>query len=244
MDILLFDGSFEGLLTVIYAACKARQPVLIRDAHAFQPSMFGRPQTVLTDTSLSGKMEEHILGKAGSECMAVMYKAFLSEDPWIYDPMLSFFKKMQTFGSEVLFMHSDDDVRRVLDAQKKVSRESHRMIGLLRFRKIHHEMLYACCTPTSNVLPVIAPHFTDRMRNENWAIHDSRRNTYAFYNKQECVLGFFPDAPAMGFQDIDVDYENLWKAYFRHISIRERENRKLQVNHMPVKYWIHLTEKQ
>ena len=36
--------------------------------------------------------------------------------------------------------------------------------------------------------------------------------------------------------------EKAWQAYFDHIAIKERENRKLQRQFMPVKIWKNLTE--
>ena len=39
-------------------------------------------------------------------------------------------------------------------------------------------------------------------------------------------------------------FKQLWKTYFKAISIRERLNPRKQRNDMPVRYWKHLTEKQ
>ena len=40
----------------------------------------------------------------------------------------------------------------------------------------------------------------------------------------------------------DTDFESLWKTFYNSVNIKERENIKLQKQHMPKRYWNHLTE--
>ena len=37
-------------------------------------------------------------------------------------------------------------------------------------------------------------------------------------------------------------YQNLWKAFHKSIAIKERTNERLQMQHMPKKYWDNLIE--
>ena len=37
-------------------------------------------------------------------------------------------------------------------------------------------------------------------------------------------------------------YQKLWKGYFKNIAIKERENKRLQMQFMPKKYWKFLKE--
>ena len=39
-------------------------------------------------------------------------------------------------------------------------------------------------------------------------------------------------------------YQELWKGYFKAMTIKERINLKLQRQHLPKRYWKYLTEKQ
>jgi probable DNA metabolism protein len=41
----------------------------------------------------------------------------------------------------------------------------------------------------------------------------------------------------------EVQYQRLWKRYFKAITIRERINPKLHRQHLPRRYWKYLTEK-
>ncbi|WP_072577609.1 DUF4130 domain-containing protein [Suttonella ornithocola] len=39
-------------------------------------------------------------------------------------------------------------------------------------------------------------------------------------------------------------YQRLWQTYFSAATIRERKNRRLHLQHIPLRYWQYLTEKQ
>lgn len=41
----------------------------------------------------------------------------------------------------------------------------------------------------------------------------------------------------------EMEYQLLWKNYFQSVNIRERNNRKLHLRHMPKRYWKYLIEK-
>ena len=37
-------------------------------------------------------------------------------------------------------------------------------------------------------------------------------------------------------------YQNLWKVFHKSVAIKERSNERLQMQHMPKKYWDNLIE--
>ena len=55
------------------------------------------------------------------------------------------------------------------------------MLGFLRFEELSGGVLYAQMEPPYAVLPLIAPHFADRLRQENWIIHDLKRGLLALH---------------------------------------------------------------
>ena len=46
----------------------------------------------------------------------------------------------------------------------------------------------------------------------------------------------------MGAYHNDENFESLWKTFYKSVNIKERENSKLRNQHMPKRYWKHLTE--
>ncbi len=82
------------------------------------------------------------------------------------------------------------------------------------------------------------------MADQNWIIHDIKRNSTAIYNMKEWILTGLElkDLPAMSLEE--EFYQSMWKQYFKSIAITTRLNPKLQVQYMPRRYWSHLIEKQ
>lgn len=238
------DDSFEGLLTAIYYAYKNPAHSEILSGKTFQLSLTQNFISIETDFSIYSKMESFISSHCGVDCLMIIYKAYLSEEPKIAEKIHRFFRIAIKKREETLFMHVHPSVLPVLNAQKKVSRESHRMLGFIRFKKIDTDLLYAGYTPTSNVTPLVAPHFTDRMNSFNWIIHDLTRDIYAIYNKKDCIIGSFLSPSLPSLTDIDADYKVLWQTYSEYATIKERTNLKLQMSHMPKKYWNFLIEKK
>lgn len=48
--------------------------------------------------------------------------------------------------------------------------------------------------------------------------------------------------PAFTLSDEEKKYEELWSTFFKTIAIKERTNKRLQMQYMPKKYWKDLVE--
>lgn len=243
MILFVCDATFEGLLTALYFAYKEKKPCRIESGDSIQYPLTGTIVRVDTDYGISGKMEEYISIRCGTECIMTMYKAYLGGRPETPDALLRFFKVAMIRRESTLLMHAHPDVADVLEEKKRVSRESHRMLGFIRFKRIGENLLYAKYSPDSNITPLVAPHFADRMNACRWIIHDVRRDVFAVYNGRDCVVGEYAKAGSLGdLRDMDPDYESLWKAYTKHAAIPGRKNLRLQMSLMPKKYWNFLVE--
>lgn len=238
----LSDTTFEGLLTAIYFAYKEKQESRVLSGSTYQNTLGETLVEIETDYELYHKMESYISGNCGVDNLMNMYKAYLGEDPGVADMIFRYFKTALKMKEETVFMHADSSVQPVLKIARRVSMEGCKMSGFIRFKKLENDLMYAGYTPTSNVTPLVAPHFADRMREFNWIIHDTRRNVFAVYNKKECIIGHSVPKNFPKPIDIDSDFEDLWRSYTVHTTIKERLNLKLQMNLMPKKYWHFLTE--
>ena len=67
--------------------------------------------------------------------------------------------------------------------------------------------------------------------------HSNMESTYFELSKQEL-------AAIQQMNDSDEDYESLWKTFVQSISIKERENLKLQRNMLPLYFRPFMTEFQ
>jgi probable DNA metabolism protein len=142
------------------------------------------------------------------------------------------------------------EVRTVLEAARKVWRESDRLMGLLRFRVFPGNIHIARCAPDHLTIPSLAGHFTRRFGEIPWAIIDEKRRLTlsGIPGGPPCILfgnaGPEPgedalSSPAAGKTD---PWEELWRNYHRSINNEGRNNPQLQKQFMPVRYWKYLSE--
>ncbi|MGB1209996.1 MAG: DUF4130 domain-containing protein, partial [Lacinutrix venerupis] len=45
------------------------------------------------------------------------------------------------------------------------------------------------------------------------------------------------------FTDSELEFQQLWKDYFKSTNIKSRKNMKLHIQHVPKRYWKYLSEK-
>lgn len=243
MLIYVHDGTFEGILTAIHETYYRRQkPDRLLSEDNLPLNILDTYVTIVTDTEKSDKVYDAVLRKVSLDAIQRAFYIYLSESPdagtLIYKYLRLGFKVGRLLDNHL----QEDDV---LDAQRlgnTVSKEVHRMKGLLRFVKLQGEIYYAKYEPDNNITMLVAPHFKERLSDQNWIIHDTRRGLSAIYNKTEWIMtdNLPSDLPQLS--DCELHFQSLWKEYYRSIAISERTNPRCQKNHMPVRYWRNLTE--
>ena len=76
----------------------------------------------------------------------------------------------------------------------------------------------------------------------NFIIHDKSRELCFVYNGKECRIIKSKDIKIPSVTNEEQAYQELWKLFFKTISIRERTNPRCQMQFMPKKYWKDLIE--
>ena len=94
------------------------------------------------------------------------------------------------------------------------------------------------------VLQLLAGHFSTRLGNEKWIIHDLGRGKAAIYAPRLWRIADFSLPEGIAPSRREEAFRDLWKEYFHSIAVRSRENPRLQRQFMPKKYWKHLPEKE
>jgi probable DNA metabolism protein len=238
-----YDGTFNGLLTIIYEIYYRRQiPEQIVPAQNTDFQLFVRQEHFSTDDDKAAKVYQAIENKISIRAIKNAYYAYLSEHPqagiWIYEYLNLGWK----LGSKLDLHLTNDKVHRVHRLGQKVRTEKHRLLGLLRFQLLKGNIYYAAVEPDHNVIELIAPHFARRMASQNWIIHDLKRDLAAVYNQQEWVSTSLTLKQRMEMEREEEYYQMLWKQYYESIAIPSRINPKLQKRCMPQRYWKHLVE--
>ncbi len=245
----LYDGSFEGFLTCVYCHYYEDRAAGIYPSESYQDTILFRSRQVETDPEKAAKVYSAIENKISSHALGRVYHVFLSSLPEKDNIAFRYICLGFRIGGSLFSLHSDPLVFAAQQAERKVSFEAHRLMGLLRFSALRlqkegilSEMLYAKIEPDHDVLELLGEHFSDRFKNEPFIIHDARREK-ALYSENGNWFIAPLDAKALpGFSEEEQEYRRLWKRYFESIAIEERKNAKCQKRFMPARYWKNLTE--
>ncbi len=243
--IFLYDGSFEGLLTCVFEAYVSKErDISIIPSGNYRHSFLDEAKLVDTDMEKFQRVYSSISKKISIRAREIIYRAWLSEDEKASDLIFYFLKIGYRMGAKVSDYIQDPSISAIMDLNRRVGREVHRFLGLLRFQEISKGIFYAGYEPDHNITVLIAPHFTERLARQPFLIHDRKRNICAVYNGQEMILT--DEAPTVSIErtETEDEYSKLWKAFFKTVAIRERKNPRTQMQFMPKKYWKNLTEMQ
>jgi len=244
MRMLLYDGSLDGLLTALSLAFAARGPVDIAEQDAWQPGLFDASEPVSTDPRAAVRMGRRIREQGSGRSFSHVVYAHMADTPDKARAILAYVRVLLRVGRSVDQHLAEPAVATLLELSRKVGVEAHRLKGLVRFRSLANETLWAPIAPVHDVALPVARHFAGRMPRERWLIHDTRRRYGVFHEKGRLEA---VDAAALPSADTECHsnealYADLWRRYFDTIAIRERSNPGLQRQLMPRRYWTYLTE--
>lgn len=243
MIYYVYDSTFDGLLTCIYEAYyRHESPDDIVPMERVDDNFLIQNVYIPTDKEKATKVYKSIEEKITLESLRRVFYAYLSELPKSGAVILNYLRIGYKLGKNVDNNLENDAVLAIDKICLKVTKEKHLMLGLLRFKMLANGILYSTIEPDYNIIGILAPHFAKRMSNENWVIHDIKRNIAVFYNKKEWIIGEVDLEDDIIVHEDEEDYEEMWKSYYKHMAIQSRKNLKLKKNYMPMRYWKHLVE--
>ena len=241
----LYDGTFEGLLTIVFDCYINKQiPINVMSKNSYIPNLLDITEYISTDYQKSERIFNGISKNISYDTLYNAYYAFLAEDSAKEINILKYILYGFLIGPSIDTMLSIDFVFKVQSLRKKMLAESHKLKGLLRFSSIGDNLFYSSIHPTHNVIENLGHHFIRRLPTQNFIIHDKVRNIAFVYNTHEYQI---LDATSLKIPDVSEEeklFQDLWKAFFKTIAIKERTNPRLQMQFMPKKYWQDLKEMQ
>ena len=236
-----YDGSFDGLLTVIYIAYKDRKNNALRIIVKTEQLLLGLDDiNVITDFSEAKRVEKAICDKLSQNFLNNIQICFLSSDKNKDIVIVHTVYKALKQGKEIL-NSLDEHAFYLNKLVKQVLNERHRYLGVLRFKEMKGGTMFSTIEPKNNVLPILIYHFKNRMKRERFAIYDKKRKMIAYYDTKKVEI-FFVKSLEIEWSDEEIKYSELWKTFHKSISIKERENKKLQQSNLPKYYWKYLIE--
>ena len=236
-----YDGSFDGLLTVIFIAYKDRKNNELRIIVKTGQLLLGLDDiNVITNFSKARRVEKAICDKLSQNFLNNIQTCFLSCDKNKDIVIVHTVYKALKQGEEIL-RSLDEHAFYVNKLVKQVLNERHRYLGVLRFKEVKDGTMFSTIEPKNNVLPILLSHFINRMKREKFAIYDKKRKMIAYYDTKKVEI-FFVKSLEIEWSDEEIEYSELWKTFHKSISIKERENKKLQQSNLPKYYWKYLIE--
>jgi probable DNA metabolism protein len=243
MKTVIYDETFEGLLTAVHYILKMgwKMAEIVPSDSVCGLLFNGEP--VETDNRKVRLVLEEYLDIVGKKAMRDLFLCFLADrcprERLILDYLLlTFIEKKNITG----LIHRDV-VKRFMTTVRRVSHEIHRFTGLLRFQEIADGSFYAPFEPDNNIIVPLARHFSKRMPDVCWMIHDRGRKLGIFWDGKEFLsaeLNSVKDQFALA--EKELFFQSCWTSFHKKVSIEERRNPDLQRQFMPLRYWKYLTE--
>ncbi len=237
----LYDGSFDGMLCVVFESFRLKEiPATV--ARGEEAGTLLPVRRIASDRTKARRVLDGVRDKIGGEAYQNVRSCFLAEFPDKEIALIRYLNKgFAVGGTTVNSLLSDDAVRPLLNGVRRLHKEKGRFIEFLRFSD-HNGSLIAEFEPESNVLPLVAPHFVSRFPNETFLIYDKARKLAFVYTEKKGKLVPVEELHLSELSDEEKKYRALWRMFYETAAITERINERARMQHLPKKFWKHMTE--
>lgn len=239
--IYCYDGSFDGLMCCVFDSYTRKEVPSDIVTKENQQLTFNEVHDVITDEAHADRILRSIPKKMGENATDFIKKAFLSDIPNRDMYILRFMYMGYKYGFRVMYMVADSTVNTLYKAVQGSCHEAHLLMGFVRFSD-NNGTLSAVIEPKNKVLPLMAAHFIDRYRNENFLIYDKTNRMALIYSDHNAEIVEGIDFELPDTTDEEEYYRQLWKTFYNTIGIEERYNPLCRMNLMPKRYWGQIVE--
>lgn len=236
-----YDGTFDGLMCCVFESFKKKErPAMLLSNRQDQTTLFPA-RDISTDPARARRVVKGIAGRISEEVLEHVQQAFLSCEAEADLIILDFLHLAFRAGPGVLDMLAEPEVDRLIKALRHLWGEAHLLTGFIRFSD-NGGALVATIEPKNRVLPLLDGHFSDRYNAELFMIYDqTHREALVHQDSRSAIFPVerleLPD-PGEGERFI----RQLWKRFYGAIGVKERENPRCRMTHMPKRYWAHMLE--
>ncbi|MFT4070550.1 MAG: TIGR03915 family putative DNA repair protein [Dysgonamonadaceae bacterium] len=253
MLLFFYDKTFEGLLTAVFEAYSRKSfPDKLLGEGDIPPLFVEEIFTVVTDEEKSSRVWTALEKKLSKGACNMLTHVWLSEEKDSDGLLFRYIRKAIDAPISIETNFADSDVLLMHQIARRVSHEGLYLKQFIRFQKASDDIFFAAVSPQSNAMPLVIDHFKDRFADQKWVIYDLKRKYGYYYNLHTCEEMTLEDDTHLLSGKLDENilaedekmFQELWKGYFKSMTIKERINLKLQRQHMPKRFWKYLTEKQ
>ena len=236
-----YDGSFAGFLTCVGESFRCREyPFYFLPPGAEQISLYPlRP--IQTDRALAKAVYaalEEVVSESFRRMITYSFLTCLPQrERHIYDVV-------HLGLTHALPQDPPDDRILILTrAIRYLTREAEHYKGFVRFSD-YGGVLVGQIEPKNRVLPLLRPHFCQRMPEEAFLLHDKVHREGLFYADRKWKIRPVETLDLDRPDQAELECRALWRRFYETIAIRERYNPKCRMTHLPKRFWGEMTEFQ
>ena len=244
-NILICDESNEGIFTAIFEAYERKLDhscTYIQLGEEDNLRLFSNYIMVCTDDKKANKVASTIKKRFGMEAAELIFEALASSDKTrgqaVYQTVV--FGLLNAYKGNLMDCIYQDSVAQVVALSTSTWYELHHLYGFLRFEELEGGIMFAKTHPKNHLLPLMGQHFSNRFTKENFVIYDEDRDLCLVHPKDK--EWFIASGNAIRFHDLpgQSDNEKIMQELFTHfchkIAIKERENKNLQRQMLPLRF--------
>lgn len=240
--VYLYDGSFEGFLCCVFESYTRKEVLTaICSDEDFAPLLFAS-RTVETCRPNALRVYRSFV-KISPQAASLIQRGFLTCLPDREYRLYLFIRKLYREGPSLLRRFSDATYHPIFTAVRHLEGEAHQLRGFVRFSEFSG-ILGGEIEPKNRVLPLLRSHFCSRYQNETFFLYDRTHHEVLLHDHRKSEIRPIDDFQMAPPDEEEASYRILWKRFYDTIAIRERENPKCRMTHMPKRYWSTMTEFQ
>jgi probable DNA metabolism protein len=250
MTTWLYDGTFDGFLSCVFDMYWQRKmDIRIRKE---QEHIRGAFEDVIFMPTIIANAERVWAGlnkKVSPDKLQHFFSCYLSELPAEEDNMVGYLRYVLGKQDTTPVDERNFYITHAGELAKKVGREKHRIESLVSFQLTKNNIYYAVVSPEYNVLPLITSHFKEHYPDQYWLIYDKRRRFGIYYNLQQVDTirlqfnGNYEERyhhTGNTWEPEEAFYQQIWKACNEGLPVGTGVNQRLQMQHMPRRYWKYI----
>jgi probable DNA metabolism protein len=240
--IYLYDGSWDGLMCLVYrTAGDAEFPENVLRRQDGQGLLF---ETAMVETvpEIAEATAAALKKRVSGAMLSDVWFALLSDSRGVDMALLMTLAKVWARGGSAESDLADGHIHAVRRAALRTGAEYNKYLGVTRFKDVGG-LFYAELEPDCDVLALLAEHFSARLPDQGWVLHDLRRGKAAVFDARSWFVTDM-DLPrrALPVTEEERAYQELWREFYRNTTTRGRLNYNAQRGNMPKKYWKRLVE--
>lgn len=230
-----YDGSFFGFLTIVYYAFQEKHfPETILTPETTIESLFPC-RLIQTDHQLAEKIKKRLAQRLRKENFTFIVESFYcscqEKEIYLLDTI-----KIALNTNDLIENHlGHPSVLALQQSLKALFAEIHLFKGFVRFEYVG-ALLYSKIKPKHFSLLHLCPHFAERYPQETIFIYDETHKLLGLIEKSQISFIENVEEPHFNALKKEQSIQENWQTFLQAVTIKERQNERCQMSHLPKRF--------